>query len=77
MDVGDYQYNGMPVFNVNMSDFHLFSEAISPDRRLLSKNIMRNDLREFYRNKKHGYEFYIQYEGIILDMRGRLGLEKE
>jgi hypothetical protein len=63
--VGDLNYNGMPVFDVGVSDFLMFGDAIHNDRRILSKNIVREDLKDFYKRSR-GSQFGIRYEGIII-----------
>ena len=64
--MGDFRYNGIPVFDVGFMDFATFSAYLLGKCRLLSRNIEREDLREFYSRK--GTKFGIRYAGIILDI---------
>ena len=66
MAVGDFKYNGIPIFEVGFNDFYHISEFAIRGGRLLSKNIERDDLREFY--VKKGMKFGVRYEGILVDM---------
>lgn len=65
---GDFNYNGIPVFTVTFSDFMTFTESMSPNARLLSKNIINENLRDYYK-KSRDWAFGICYEGVILDLR--------
>lgn len=63
----DFNYNGLPIFNVGFSDFNLFVTCLENGNRLLAKNIQSTKLQEYYkksRNKKFG----ICYEGVIVDL---------
>ena len=66
MNVGDFKYNDTPIFNVGFSDFCVIIESLNSNTRLLSRNIERSDLRDFYTKK--GTKFGIQYEGIRIDL---------
>lgn len=65
---GDFTYNGIPIFNVGFSDFYTFVEGLNDGKRILSKNISREDLREFYK-KSRNHAFGVCYEGVMIDMR--------
>ena len=65
---GDFQYNGIPIFNVGFSDFHMFYESLGNQKRILSKNIISEGLQGYYR-KSRDNTFGICYEGVIIDMR--------
>jgi len=65
---GDYQYNGIPIFNVGFSDFHMIYESLEKDKRILSKNILSESLQCHYR-KSRDNAFGISYQGVILDLR--------
>ena len=64
--VGDFKYNGIPIFEVGFSDFYTVSDYIDNGGRLMSKNIERDDLREYYTKK--GMKFGIRYEGMMIDL---------
>lgn len=66
MPVGDFKYNGTPIFEVNFSDFSTITDYLNCGGRLLSRNIDRNDLRDYY--VKRGLKFGIRYEGILIDL---------
>jgi hypothetical protein len=66
--IGDFNYNGIPMFNVGFSDFYTFIESINSGKRLLSKNIQRDDLREYFKGSRNN-NFGVCYEGVMIDMR--------
>jgi hypothetical protein len=66
--LGDFTYNGIPIFNVGFSDFYVFYESIEHDKRVLSKNINRSDLQDYFKKSRIN-DFGICYEGVILDLR--------
>jgi hypothetical protein len=66
MEIGDFKYNGIPIFEVGFNDFYQISDYVTRGGRLLSKNIEREDLREYYIKK--GMKFGIRYEGVLVDM---------
>ncbi len=63
---GDFKYNGMPIFEVGFSDFYTVAEYIDRGGRLMSKNIERDDLRDYYTKK--GMKFGVRYEGMMIDL---------
>ena len=63
--IGDFNYNGIPMFNVGLSDFHLFIESLNDNKKILSKHIMREDLQLFYKSSRN--TFGICYEGVMID----------
>ena len=65
---GDFDYNGVPIFNVGFGDFHMIYESLDNHKRVLSKNIKNQPLQEFYK-KSRDNAFGICYEGVILDFR--------
>ena len=67
-DIGDFSYNGIPMFNVGFRDFSVFLESIESNKRVLSKNIARSDLREYFIQSRHN-NFGVCYEGVTLDIR--------
>lgn len=68
MKIGDFTYNGIPIFQVGFSDFYVFYESIEYSKRVLSKNIKRQDLQDHFK-KSRSNDFGICYEGVILDLR--------
>ena len=68
MKHGDFIYNGIPIFNVGFLDFSTMTESLPVGTRFLSRNIISDDLREYFRSNKHS-DFGICYEGIIIDLR--------
>ena len=67
---GDFKYNGLPIFEVGFNDFYLVSDYLNRGGRLLSKNIERDDLRDFYIKK--GTKFGVRYEGMLIDLSQKL-----
>jgi hypothetical protein len=65
---GDFSYNGIPIFMVGFMDFTLFVESRQQNRRVLSRDIINDDLREHYK-KSRDNSFGICYEGVIIDIR--------
>ena len=63
---GDFKYNGIPIFECGFHDFSVITEYLDRGGRLLSRNIQRDDLREYYGN--NGMKFGIRYEGILIDL---------
>lgn len=68
MQSGDFTYNGIPIFNVGFSDFFVFYESIEYGKRIMTKNIRRNDLQEYFK-KSRTNDFGVCYEGVIIDLR--------
>lgn len=68
MQSGDFTYNGIPIFNVGFSDFFVFYESIEHGKRIMTKNITRNDLQEYFK-KSRTNDFGVCYEGVIIDLR--------
>lgn len=68
MQSGDFTYNGIPIFNVGFSDFFVFYESIEYGKRIMTKNITRNDLQEYFK-KSRTNDFGVCYEGVIIDLR--------
>ena len=66
--VGDFKYNGIPIFNVGFGDFFTFTESIQSGNRVLSKHIQRPDLKEHFIKSRHN-NFGVCYEGVTLDVR--------
>lgn len=58
-----YRYNGIPVFQVELRDFRTIVDAEVNRRRLLSKNIMNDELKTFYKTERKP-SFYVMFEGI-------------
>lgn len=67
-EAGDFQYNGIPIFNVGFSDFYMIYECLQENKRILSKNILNESLHDHYKKSREN-EFGICYSGVILDMR--------
>lgn len=65
---GDFQYNGIPIFNVGFDDFYMIYECLQYNKRILSKNILNESLQAHYKKSREN-EFGICYNGVILDMR--------
>lgn len=66
MSAGDFKYNGTPIFEVGFGDFCTITEYLNNGGRLLSRNIDRHDMREYYVSR--GLKFGIRYEGILIDL---------
>lgn len=66
MTVGDFKYNGTPIFEVSFGDFCTITEYLDHGGRLLSRNIERDDMRDYY--MKRGLKFGIRFEGILIDL---------
>lgn len=66
MSVGDFKYNGIPIFEVGFSDFAVITEYLNVGGRLLSRNIDRDDMRDYYTKK--GMKFGVRYDGILIDL---------
>jgi hypothetical protein len=65
---GDFNYNGIPIFNVGFLDFSMILNCFESDKRIYTKNIYKENLREYYKNTREK-KFGICYEGVILDSR--------
>jgi len=64
----DFYYNSIPVFNVNLWDFHMFYDCLEHNKRILSRNIINENLQSFYKQCRDN-NFIINYEGIMLDIK--------
>jgi hypothetical protein len=58
-------FNGVPCFKVDADDFMYIAACATMNKRLLSKNIKNDELREFYINSRVP-KFTIDYNGVIL-----------
>lgn len=77
-DSGDFIYNGIPIYNANLSDFIIISHSFNTGNRILTRNIKDERIRS--RLKKsggHGHNFGICYEGIIIDLRDLKNISPE
>jgi len=63
----DFNYNGLPIFNVGFSDFDMFITYIENGNRILTKNIQSPKLQEYYKKSRKN-NFGICYEGVIIDL---------
>lgn len=58
-------FNGVPCFKVDADDFMYIAACATMNKRLLSKNIKNDELREFYISSRVP-KFTIDYNGVIL-----------
>ena len=58
-------YNGKPLFHVGADDFIYISNCLLLQKRLLSKNIHSEELKDFY-VKERVPKFVIEYNGLVL-----------
>ena len=58
-------YNGMPLFSVGEDDFMYIIECKECDKRLLSKNIVCDELRDYYVNARKP-AFSVSYGDVII-----------
>lgn len=65
---GDFKYNGIPIFNIGVSDFSYIVNCNESGSRILSKNIVRKELQNLYK-KSRDKSFGVCYEGVIIDFR--------
>ena len=65
---GDFKYNGVPIFKVGLSDFSYIIECNENGSRILSRNILNENLQDFYK-KSRDKSFGVYYEGVIIDFR--------
>lgn len=67
VDFKDFNYNGIPIFNVGFKDFDLFITHMENGNRILPKNIESPKLQEHYR-KYRTNNFGVCYEGVIIEL---------
>ncbi len=58
-------FNGVPCFKVDADDFMYIAACATMNKRLLSKNIKNDALREFYIASRSP-KFTVDYDGVIL-----------
>jgi len=63
----EFNYNGIPIFNVGFNDFNMFVTCLENGNRILTKNIQSSSLREHYK-KSRTNNFGICYEGVIIEL---------
>lgn len=63
-------YNGRPLFSVGFSDFVAVSESVLDNKRLLSRNIVNPELRQFFINSRKP-SFAVVYDDVIVSYGGR------
>ena len=66
--MNSFKYNGIPIYRVGLNDFTLFVESLQDNKRIYTKSILNEDLREHYKNSRD-LCFGISYEGVIVDLR--------
>jgi len=67
-EAGDFNYNGIPIYRVGFSDFSYIFSCSENNNRILSKNILHEEVQEQYKKSK-SKAFGIFYEGVIIDFR--------
>lgn len=67
-NIGDFNYNGIPIYKVGFSDFTYITNCFESDGRILSRNIHHQGVQEQYKKSKNK-AFGIIYEGVIIDFR--------
>ena len=63
MDDNLQTYNGIPVFDVPISDFLIVVDAEANGKRLLSKTLSDSALRTFYMSERKP-AFYVTFGGV-------------
>lgn len=58
-------FNGMPFFKVDADDFMYIASCATMGKRLLSKNIKNDKLREYYIGSRTP-KFTVDYDGVTL-----------
>ena len=58
-------FNGTPCFKVDADDFLYIATCATMKKRLLSKNIKNDALREYYISARSP-KFAIDYDGVVL-----------
>lgn len=67
---GDFTYNGIPIFNIDLNDFCNISSAFYSGKNLSIKTINDQVLADKIRKADgHALNFGVCFEGIILDLR--------
>lgn len=64
------EYNGHPLYEVGLEDFTTVTEAVTGKRRLLSRNIKDDNLREYFINTRKPC-FGVAYNDVIVLYGGR------
>lgn len=62
---GNSQYNGVPMFMVDADDFIYITSCLQLGKRLLSKNIKDDALRDYYIGSRSP-KFIVNFNGLIL-----------
>jgi hypothetical protein len=65
---GDFKYNGIPIFKVDLPDFSFLVESFNNEKRIYTKNILNESLAEHFKNSRD-LNFGITYNGIVVDFR--------
>ena len=65
---GNFRYNGVPIFEVGFIDFYTVINCLENNKRILSRNLQSESLREYYKHSRNN-AFGICYEGVIVDLR--------
>lgn len=64
------EYNGRPLFTVGLSDFITVTECVHSNKRLLSRNIRDDELRDYFVNTRKPF-FAVTYDDVIVLYGGR------
>lgn len=66
----DYKMNGLPVYKIGFEDFSYFIKVLTSGNRFLTRSIKDKRIVNYIKkNRNYSRDFYIEYSGIILDMR--------
>ncbi len=60
--------NGAPVYSVNFSDFSYLVSLYKSGKRFLTRNLENDELIDYVK-KSRSRDFYIEYQGVLVDFR--------
>lgn len=60
--------NNIPVFKVNFGDFSYLISLFSSKKRFLTRHLNNSELVEYIK-KSRSRDFYIEYQGCLIDFR--------
>jgi hypothetical protein len=74
---GDFIFNGIPIYNIDLNDFLVISDAFITTKKLFTKNLNSQILIDRIRRfSGHSINIGVCFEGIIIDLREFKNIEK-
>jgi len=64
---GDFVFNGIPIYNIDINDFLIISDSAMTRSRMAIKNLNNQTVAD--RIRKNNMNMGVCFEGIVIDFR--------